>query len=230
MSKINLDFDKLTHYLASLDYQGYSFEMDNIEVFRSHGLYRYIKYRNPKNPVLWKRTKKMGVDMVIKVGNFTFYVEIRFNSTDYKQRTKWFYDSCLPRFKNYPADNTHIRLLLTNKPNNYSSVQSELQTNAIRVVTINELLSLLYEYSQRPDSIHTSIPKLDNYSVANDTNHANNITNIANVYASTQIIGVEYDITAFDMIKALLIYLHLWTRFRIRRTEDGLGLLEEINA
>jgi len=139
--------------LWSRDFEGYDFEMGNIEVLRKHKLYKYVVYRNPKKPRLWKKKKGIGVDMVIKVGYYTFYIEESFCGADYHYRRKWFEKCRLPRFESYPNDKLHRHIILTNKPRNFNPVKDPAKEHDIQIMNINGLLTLIRSSTKPPDFV-----------------------------------------------------------------------------
>jgi len=112
---------------------GYLWEMSVLEELRDKKLYKYVKYRNPKNPQKWKKTKKKGVDIVLKIGCFTFYLECRFKTKRRIYRYKWFRKTVKPRFKEYPQDMYHFHIVLTNRPSDFEHVEPLLKENRIFV-------------------------------------------------------------------------------------------------
>ena len=145
--------------LWSRDFLGYNFEMGNIEVLKKHGLYKYVVYRNPKNPILWKKKKGMGVDMVLKRNGYAVYVEESFCGSEYPYRKNWFEKCRLPRFKGYRSDAYHIKVILTNKPRNFESVKQLAKQHEIRILTIRGLLRLIRRLSEVPRFIVCSLVK-----------------------------------------------------------------------
>jgi len=137
--------------LWSRDFSGYSHEMANIEVLKKHGLYKYVVYRNPKNPRLWKRKKGVGVDMVVKVGDHAVYVEESFCSKPYYYRLSWFIESRLKRFEHYPNDSFHHWVIWTNKPQNFQNeaIQKICNQKNIKIVNTNGILKLIYKLIQQ---------------------------------------------------------------------------------
>lgn len=129
--------------LWSNDFLGYKFEMLNLAVLKKHGYGKYITYKNPKDPSQWKRKKGVGVDLIITMLGFVFYIEESFCTHNYPYRQNWFTKCRLPRFSTYKSDNKHIRVLLTNKPQNFSSVTQQAKQNNIIITTLNQLLTRL---------------------------------------------------------------------------------------
>jgi len=149
---MNEDFELAEHTLGIKDYLGYSLEMANIEVLKKHGLYKYVVYRNPKNPFLWKRKKGFGVDMVLKVNDVAFYVEESFCQHDYSYRERWFTECRLTRFSKYPlSDNWHMRILLTNRLHNFNGVSDLAKKHGIQIMSINDLLTTIRKTQNRRD-------------------------------------------------------------------------------
>ena len=139
--------------LWSRDLLGYNFEMPNIEVLKKSGLYKHVVYRNPENPRLWKRKRGVGVDMIIKIGYYTFYIEESFCSKDYYYRRRWFEGCRLPRFKGYPNDKLHLHIILTNKPRNFDSVKDLAKEHGIQIMDLNDLLTLIRSSTKPPDFV-----------------------------------------------------------------------------
>lgn len=157
-------FEEAEKVLAIRDFLGYQFEMGNIEVLKKYKLYKYVVFRNPKQPHLWKRQKGKGVDMVIKVGGYALYIEDSFCSHDYYYRSDWFIKCRLKRFENYRSDSRHIRLILTNKPRNFRGVNQLAQANGIQIITINGLLQKLRDILC---TVSSNISKFSNRLVSN---------------------------------------------------------------
>ena len=158
--------------LWSRDFLGYSFEMGNIEVLKKHGLYEYVKYRNPKKPYSWKRKKGIGVDMVLKVHGYTVYIEESYNGSSYPYRKSWFEKSRLPRFKGYPRDEFHLWVLLTNKTRNFNSVKELAEEHETQIMNINGLLKLIRNLIKKSTERSFTIPSntLSNYLGPNSSN------------------------------------------------------------
>jgi len=130
----------MSKILSSRDKLGFNFEMSNLEGLRQHHLYRYVKFRNPKNPYAWKQKIGDGLDLVLKIGDYTLYLEESFCSSSYPYRQAWFNKSRLVRFKNYPKpDKFHLYLLLTNLPENFEHVN----THNIQVINYSQLIQLI---------------------------------------------------------------------------------------
>lgn len=146
------------------DTLGYNFEMSNIEAIKGNGFGKYIRYTNPSNTWAWKRKRELGVDMVIGLGTDIYYVEESFCSYSYKLSQSWFDQCRLPRFRDYPDDQHHHHVILTNHPENFTG----LVVGSILIVTISWLLSVLGDYDYT-----TSIPILNNHTnrtILNNTN------------------------------------------------------------
>lgn len=124
------------------DTLGYNFEMSNIECLKGNGYGKYIRFANPSNTWAWKRKREIGVDMVLGLGEDTYYIEESYCSYRYNLSQSWF-DACrLPRFRDYPSDINHHHIILTNMPENFAGVN----VGVVLVVTITWLLSLLGDY------------------------------------------------------------------------------------
>jgi hypothetical protein len=135
------------------DTLGYNFEMDNIECLKGNGYGKYIKFANPSNTWAWKRKRELGVDMVIGLGEDIYYIEESFCSYDYKLSQSWFDNCRLPRFRDYPCNQQHHHIILTNRPQNFAG----LVVGSVQIVTISWLLRVLGDYDHT-----TSIPILNN--------------------------------------------------------------------
>lgn len=126
----------LTNYtLGFKDLLGYNFEMNNLEVLKSHKLLKHVNFCNSSNQWQWKTKIGHGVDLVLKIEPFTLYIEESYCSHDYKYRQSWFERDRNPRFANYPNDKYHVHVILTNKPNNFSTIKTHK-----RIMDINALL------------------------------------------------------------------------------------------
>jgi len=145
--------------------------MGNIEVLKKHGLYKYVVYRNPKNPMLWKKKKGMGVDMVLKRNGYAVYVEESFCGSEYPFRKNWFEKCRLPRFKGYRSDAYHIKVILTNKPRNFESVKQLAKQHEIRILTVNGLLRLIRSLTEVPRFVVCSLVKYLGVGVDNANIH-----------------------------------------------------------
>lgn len=202
--------------LWSRDFLGYSFEMGNIEVLKKHGLYKFVKYRNPKKPYSWKRKKGIGVDMVLKVHDYTVYVEESYNGSSYPYRKSWFKESRLPRFKGYPRDEFHLWVLLTNKPRNFNSIKELAEEHETQIMNINGLLKLVRNLIKKSTERSFTIPSstLSDYLSSNSNTvtvrvgvKSNKSRQIEHVYAYDK--GVEKTIerlTKIDFIEGSDIY------------------------
>lgn len=186
----NIDILKSNeHDLGIKDFLGYSFEMSNIEVLKKHGLYKHVVFRNFKNPHLWKRQKGFGVDMVLKVNDVSVYIEESYCQHDYAYRTSWFEKCRLARFSKYPlSDNWHMRILLTNKPNNFNGVSDLAKNYGIQIMSINDLLKFARSLLACSNSLLSgnsvsSNCLLDYCSYHCNSNTTKSLNNINNVYA-----------------------------------------------
>jgi len=174
---MNEHFEEAKQILASKDLLGYNFEMSNIEVLKKYKLYTYVKFRNPKKPRLWKRKKGVGVDMVIKIGYMTYYLEDSFCSKEYYYRKNWFLKCRLPRFHNYPSNETHVKIIWTNKPQNFESVKDLAETFHIQIMSTNQILNLIRNAKKTPRFVVAKLLRYFGLSVT-DSNVASVISDI----------------------------------------------------
>jgi hypothetical protein len=205
--------------LAIKDLLGYNNEMQIIERLIIAGLYRKTKhigitYRNPKNPYYWKRQKANGVDLVFRIGELNIYIEMGFSSKPYKMQAPWFFKNRLPRYRFYKADSLHIRLYVTNRPENLSEIQNLFQKYGIAIMDVKGLIGYLQQliakqYKSQPQPKAKAKTKsrsvfcstLSRYTVskcnsANTNNH--NITSKTSVYASIK--ELEFDEEKISLI------------------------------
>ena len=125
------------------DKLGFEWEMVVLEVLRQKGFYKYVKFRNSKEPFKWKRQKQKGVDIVLKIGCFVFYIECRYQSKPRIYRFAWFDRTVVPRFKGYPQDMYHFNVILTNRPSNFEHVESKLKEKGYFVFDLQTFIVLL---------------------------------------------------------------------------------------
>jgi len=95
------------------------------------------------------------VDLIFKIGPFNLYVEVRNNTHDYPIRTNWFIDSSVPRFRNVEFDYFNKRIILTNRPQNYESVEKLAEKFAISVMNFEELIRCLNYHIQLTKELPT---------------------------------------------------------------------------
>jgi len=209
---LNQLFERAEKELWSRDYLGYTFEMRNIEVLRQYGFYKFLDYHNPKEPYAWKRKKKVGVDMILKVHDYTIYVEETYNSARYYFRRKWFDDSRIPRFKGFPHDNFHLWIVLTNRPRNFNSVKEYAENLGIQIVNINGLFSLIRDLInktlERISSTHSSSTHNSNTLTTSLSNNKHTTSNNVYPYEETLEDRVE-KITRYNPEKELELMLKL---------------------
>jgi hypothetical protein len=143
--------------LNETDSLGYGFEMANLECLKGYGYGKYIVYSNPSNTYAWKRKRGYGVDLILKLGEHTYYVEEGFCSYSYKLSQSWFMKSRVSRFRDYPSDAYHHQIIVTNKPHNYSGVFFTYSNlSSILVVTIDYLLQTIRDYALSRELVKTT--------------------------------------------------------------------------
>jgi len=163
----------MPYQLGYTDQLGYNFEMDNLDVVKDNGYGKYIRFANPRNIWAWKTHKGMGVDMVIGLGEDTYYIEERFMSYNYNLSQSWFEQKCLPRFRDYPNDQHHYHIVLANRPKNFGQVlegvqvvsddNASLVVGVVNAVTITWLLTTIgnYDYATNYNTIPTIQTPMD---------------------------------------------------------------------
>lgn len=127
------------------DQMGYDFELKEVlPRLEENGLGEHLTYHNPIDPYEWAHTKTVGVDLILEVGKFIFYVEVSFCSRNYPYRRKWFEKCRIPRFDNCPKPSEYVYwIVLTNRPENFNSVKNLAKEFSIRIMSIDNLISLL---------------------------------------------------------------------------------------
>ena len=133
---------KMKEYLSELDEIGYNSEYSLFKVFQHAKVSKYLTYHNPWNKHMWKRQIGNGYDFQFTVGQTVIEVENKHCNANYPIRKQWFLDSVLPRFK-HEANKFHIRVLLCNRPKNYSSVRAENFAAQIRTLNTHQLIELI---------------------------------------------------------------------------------------
>jgi hypothetical protein len=170
--------------------------MSNIDVIKGNGYGKYIRYANPSNTWAWKRKREIGVDMVIGLGTDIYYIEESFCSYNYKLSQSWFDQCRLPRFRDYPDDQTHHHIILTNHPENFAG----LVIGSILIVTISWLLDVLGNYHYT-------------------TSYNNNYTNNTNAYSNER-----SDEEILAMLKEVV--RPKWIDERLKQLENGVYLTD----
>jgi len=166
----------LTNYtLGFKDLLGYNFEMGNLEVLKSHNLFKHVNFCNSSNQWQWKTKIGKGVDLVMKIEPYTLYIEESYCGSDYKYRQLWFEKCRIPRFFNYPHDKYHVHIVLTNKPNNFSSVKTR-----IKIMDINALLHYISKLARSGFfMVKNKIKRLhSNSDMLHNTHNLNPTTNL----------------------------------------------------
>ena len=130
-------------HLTEREELGFDYEMSNLECLKGYGYSKFITYHNPTVAYQWLRRKGFGVDLVLKLGEHTYYVEEKFMSYDYKLSQTAFYNDTLKRFENLPEDANHTHLVVVNRPQNYSTVSGFFSGY---IVTFDYLLNLIRHY------------------------------------------------------------------------------------
>ena len=128
--------------LGDTDQLGYDFEFEEIEKLIMEGFKKYIVYTNPRNEYFWQKKKQKGVDLVLHIGKYRIYVEIRFHSCFYHYRTQWFQKSTMQRFAPYPHKKNDYHIVLTNRPENYETEQiNQIKTaTGVFIFSIHDLI------------------------------------------------------------------------------------------
>jgi len=161
--------------LGYKDKLGYNFEFEAKADTEKAGFGKYIVYANPQNPYLWKKRKQKGVDMVLHVGGFRIYVEMRFHSHFYHYRTEWFQNSTMQRFAEYPHTKYDYHVVLTNNTLVYETpkIKEIAESQGVYIYSFTQLCNLINNLSVYPNYSNTTLP-------------INNITKYNNVYASNE--------------------------------------------
>jgi len=132
--------------LAALkDKLGYEYEKNNYMALHNLSIEHDFKicYHNPFNPYQWKRRKGYGVDLIIEDNDTKFYIEESFCSKKYYYRKNWFKNCRLKRFNDYPHDQHHIWIILTNEPSNFESVTDLAYENNVTITNFNGLIETI---------------------------------------------------------------------------------------
>jgi len=131
--------------LGDTDQLGYDFEFEEIEKLIMEGFKKYIVYTNPRNEYFWQKKKKKGVDLVLHIGKYRIYVEIRFHSCFYHYRTQWFQKSTMQRFAPYPHTKYDYHIVLTNNTMVYETPQiTEIKTaHGVFIFNLYDLISFI---------------------------------------------------------------------------------------
>lgn len=130
--------------MSCRDEMGFNNEVANLEVLKSNGYGKSVKFHNPTNKWQWKRHIGQGVDLVMEFAGTTYYIEESYCDHDYSYRVRWFYQCRLPRFRDVPeSDTTHQRVILTNRARNFLAISWLLSKFNILLLTMGMLLSLL---------------------------------------------------------------------------------------
>lgn len=125
-------------HLTDREQLGFNFEVSTLECLKGLGYSKYVTYHNPTLAFQWLRKKGFGVDLVLTLGKDVYYIEEKFMTYDYKVSPSSYENDTLARFKGLPRGANYHHLVLTNRPQNYSSV-----TRAVFFSTINLNLDLL---------------------------------------------------------------------------------------
>jgi hypothetical protein len=143
--KERLIYFKATFKLSSLSQSGYDFEIkDTLHKLIEFGLETNIIYHNPIDPFEWKHTRKKGVDLIMRVGEYILYVEMTCLGAYYPYRREWFIESRIPRFEGCPKPSDFVFwIVLTNRPENFNSVKSLASEYSISIMSIENILSLI---------------------------------------------------------------------------------------
>lgn len=138
--------------LAYKDKIGQGYEIRSLYRLISDGFKKYIVFHNPVNPEEWKRTKGHGVDLILKVGKYTIYVEEAFCSRDYTYRTSWFIKEKLSRFKLIKESKYSYRIILSNRPWNFNVVKELAKFLGIVIYHYTQLVIFLRRLIKRKDT------------------------------------------------------------------------------
>ena len=127
------------------DKLGYEFEIKKVlPKLEECGLGEYITYHNDVDPYEWTHTKRIGVDLILEIGKFKFFVEASYCSKKYYYRRKWFEKCRIPRFEGFPKPNESVYwIVLTNRPENFNSVKNLAEEFSINIMSIDNLLTLI---------------------------------------------------------------------------------------
>ena len=160
------------YQLASRDLLGYNFECENLAILRVNKLTDYIKFHNPLNKRAWKRHKEKGVDLVIKVNGYTYYIEESYQSGPYDYKRSWFKKCRIPRFKGYRHDNKNIWVNLPSRPESFSRVLSLSNQVGIITLSITQLIDKIKSHIVKPIVPNTLNRSLDSCCNSNTVNRA----------------------------------------------------------
>jgi len=131
--------------------KGFSGEIKSYSQFLRYGLSEFIVYKNSlEDYEEWKHTLQKGVDFIIETPHIIYLVENAYCSYHYTYRTSWFLKSRVPRFEHalsyqrqYLNGKPIIRIVLTNKPENFKLVTPLAESHGIFIMDVNTLISYI---------------------------------------------------------------------------------------
>jgi len=131
--------------------KGFSGEIDSFNQFLQYGYAESLTFHNSLDYEDWKHTLQKGVDFILETPHFIFLIENAYCSYNYTYRTQWFLDSRVPRFEHaleYQQEflkhgKPIIRIILTNRPQNFSLVQPLAESKGIFVMDVKTLISYI---------------------------------------------------------------------------------------
>jgi hypothetical protein len=192
--------------LGRLDRMGYDYEMQTLDYLKATAKENGFKitFHNPIELHLWKRTKTLGVDLVIEVKNadgipYTLWIEESYQSHDYHYRKAWFLKCRAPRFRNVPKGRFNIPIIVTNKPHNMFGIRPLAKKHGIRHI-FN--LTALIDFINRIRNLsfyHTIHPILASCSSSHTVDNRTN-----NVYAYDNKIDLDSSIVSSNPVIRLL--------------------------
>lgn len=151
--QLNLDLNRISGYnkkrLTRNELIGKDYEFKEcLFELQKYGLDQYVTFHNPIEDDKWKENRERTVDLIIKIGKFTFYVECKKQNGEYYFEYKWLNENVLERFDDVPLiDKYTFHILLTNRPDNFSGrVENYLNIYGTEVLTIDLLITKLLRY------------------------------------------------------------------------------------
>jgi hypothetical protein len=152
--------------------KGFSGEVDSYHQILQYGYAENLTFHNNLNYKDWKHKLQKGVDFILETEFFVFLIENSYCSYNYPYRTQWFLDSRVPRFEHalqYQQEHLRhgkpiIRIILTNRPQNFKSVQQIAESKRISVMDVKTLINYI-DYTTNLLSTITN---------SNNSNNSNN--------------------------------------------------------
>lgn len=126
-----------------------------------------------------KKTRGKGVDLILEIGEFTFYVEVRLNTYKYLYRRKWFHRTVVPHFKKCPHDYYNRHIVLTPLPEIYNTVKDLAKKFCVKIMNFTRLVSYLKGFVTFTKLLDSKLP------ISKQLTNNNNLTNYNNLIRVT---------------------------------------------